>query len=311
MSAERMVRLKSVEFIHQTFLKEGSRDRSAPFHQDATDAFGAQFVQQVSQAATSWTRWEAEILDASDGLGIGYDGPDGGLALHRMPDAMMAPQPSLSIQDHPQKKPMGGDRAGPPVGQLGVIGFDGSPTHDDRFGCPAKSVGEGLDAERRHRRAVSWLPQSTVRTQGQFQGDPGQPRPDELEEGRMEACAGFRQDPFRHLAAMGAEDGHPSPIHSRIGVQDTDDDPADASSQEGLGARGGATMVAAGLQRDVGRRALRILAPSFRIPEGHDFPVGIPGAGMGSLPQDPAIPHQHATHGGVGAGEAHTLKALP
>ncbi len=163
---------------------------------------------------------------------------------------------------------------------------------------------------------VTWVltalrPGGAVRAQGQLEHHPGQAGLDELEEGGVELGAGGPQDAFLDGDAVSLEDGHAASVHPGVGVPDPHHHPADAGPDEGAGAGRGAAVVAAGLEGHVGGGAPGILVPVLRVPQGHDFPMGVPGAGVYSPPQHLPVPDQHAAHGRVGTGQPHPLHPFP
>ena len=80
-----------------------------------------------------------------------------------------------------------------------------------------------------------------------------------------------------------------------------DHHPANAGAYDGLAARAGATLVAAGFQRHINGRALGADALAS---QRFDLGVGQAGAPVIAPRQHPAAAHQQGAHHGVGAGLA-------
>ncbi|OQA30030.1 MAG: hypothetical protein BWY56_02582 [Acidobacteria bacterium ADurb.Bin340] len=302
---------EAVEHIHQP-LGQGLPSQGGPTLQEhPAHAPGGEFVQQVSQTASSGAWRQAQVLHAGEGRLHPPGGPQGRLPFHGTPDAAIRGQTPFAIQHHPQEGAVGRHGGGPAVRELGIIDLHGAPAHHDGFRCPAQRMGQSLDLRRGDFRTLARKAQGPFGSQGQFEGHPGQARADELEEGRVEAGAGLAQAAFFHGHPGAPQQGQAASIHPGVGVPNAHHHPGRPGPQQRVRAGGGPAVVAAGLQGHVGRGAPGVLAPGLRIPQGQDLPVGIPGPGVGPAAQEPPVPHQYTAHGRVGTGEPHALQSLP
>ncbi len=96
-----------------------------------------------------------------------------------------------------------------------------------------------------------------------------------------------------------AQDRQPLPGHQRIGILHGDDNPPHTSRQQRLGTRWRATMVAAGLERDVSGGRTCFLSGKV---QGEHFGMLLPRTAMPAFADDPAILDDDAADTGVGSG---------
>jgi hypothetical protein len=110
------------------------------------------------------------------------------------------------------------------------------------------------------------------------------------------------------LGARRPQQGHALAGHQRVRVKQGHDHPRQAMGHEGLGAGRRAAMVRAGLQRDKSGAATHVQAPGLGIAQGHHLGVR-PACLLGvALPCHQAVgTQQHATHAGIGVGQAERL----
>ena len=125
-----------------------------------------------------------------------------------------------------------------------------------------------------------------------------------MKEHVVQGPAFLRQHPLGHLDPLGPKLGQALAGHQGVGVPGAHHHPGDAGLQNGLGAGGLLSLVAAGLQGDVEGGAGGVLPAG-----GQRRPLGVEVSPPGVVPlaDDPPLLHQHRPHHGVGAGPAGPL----
>ena len=86
----------------------------------------------------------------------------------------------------------------------------------------------------------------------------------------------------------------------RIRINGADNDPFYSRRLDGVGAGRGASARTARFERDVKRRAARIVAAPLRVADCFHFGVWPAGAPMPALPDDVSVLHQHRADHRVG-----------
>ena len=139
---------------------------------------------------------------------------------------------------------------------------------------------------------------AAVEACGDLQGDPGAPIQNEPFEGGDGARAVAGQGPPGGLDPGVGQLLHAAPRDEGVWIDDAGEDARNPGGDERVGARWGAPMVAAGLQRDVDVGTPRGLT---RCEDGHDLGVRVPGPLRDALADDATLPDHDAAHEGVGA----------
>ena len=202
----------------------------------------------------------------------------------------------VGVADDPQGIAAAGDAAG----ELGVIGEHRVHPHQDG----PEPVPLGVDV------AAGFLPGDplggpgvgghlSVQGHGVLQDHIGLSCLDVVKEHLVEGPALGLQYVLGHLDPVGPEDSQPFPRHLGVGVPRPHHHPGDAGFQNGLGTRGLAALVAAGLQGDIHGGPGGVLGAGG---QGSPLGVEVPTLGVVPLADDLAVLDDHGPHHGVGAG---------
>ena len=116
---------------------------------------------------------------------------------------------------------------------------------------------------------------------------------DIVEKDLVDGIALRAQDILGHLDARRAQPLGAAPRHERVGVARPDDRACDAGVGQGVGARGLVTMVAARLERDVHRRAPRVLSARPAVAQRFALGVQVPVAAVPPLADHASVAHEH------------------
>ena len=192
-----------------------------------------------------------------------------------------------------------------PAGELGVVGQHRAHPHQN--GPVAAALGVDV--------AAGGLPgdplggpgvgrQLAIQGHGVLEHHIGPAGLDVVKEHVVQGPAFLRQHPHGHLDPLGPKLGQALAGHQGVGVPGAHHHPGDAGLQNGLGAGGLLSLVAAGLQGDVEGGAGGVLPAG-----GQRRPLGVEVSPPGVVPlaDDPPLLHQHSPHHGVGAGPAGPL----
>ena len=164
-----------------------------------------------------------------------------------VPEPGLIRQIKAAAQHHPQRF----RRAAAPAGEQRIIGTHGAAPNDHGINAPAElvhpmprwraadplagAIGEGGAAIQAH---------------GPLEDAKGSPRANAMQEGSVLLAGVLPQHPRDHLQTRIPQLADSATVHTGIGVLKSDHHASNASPEHGLTARGGAAVVAAGLQGD-------------------------------------------------------------
>lgn len=144
-----------------------------------------------------------------------------------------------------------------------------------------------------------------------FGDDVGEAGGDPFAEGADEFAAFFEHDAASDLDAVAQEDFFGASLVQGVGVAGAEDDAGESGLDQGVGARGGAAVGAAGFEGDVDGGAPEEFGESGAgVFDGFDFGVGSAGEAMVSCTDEFAVFDDDGADGGVRSGEADALASL-
>ena len=152
---------------------------------------------------------------------------------------------------------------------------------------------------------------ASVKALSGFGDDVGEAGGDPFAEGADELAAFFEHDAAGDLDALAQEEFFGAALVQGVGVAGAEDDAGEAGLDQGVGARGGSAVGAAGFEGDVDGGAPEEFGESGAgVFDGFDFGVGSACEAMVSGTDELAVFDDDGADRGVGSGKADALASL-